>query len=202
MFTLLDKDGGGDVDYAEFARWFGAGPPPAPMTPEVKARQAARESYSMDGMDDHLAAIRGSSAGRATPSASTARVAQSSGSSSSPVVAVVAAMRSHLENADVQYAGCTALWSLAYQNPANRSAIASSGGFQAIVEALRAHTESAKVAEPACAALASLAVDDSIAQAIVSVGGVDAVTTAMMLHVGSAKVQEAALALLTNVNSQ
>eukprot|EP01052_Picozoa_sp_SAG31_P060047 SAG31_NODE_19269_length_607_cov_1.496063_1_plen_85_part_10 len=34
MMVLLDKDGDGEIDYREFARWFGRGPPPAPPTPE------------------------------------------------------------------------------------------------------------------------------------------------------------------------
>ena len=40
-----DKDGGGDIDYTEFARWFGRGPPPPPMTQEMRARIDARKSY-------------------------------------------------------------------------------------------------------------------------------------------------------------
>ena len=47
MMTLLDKDGDGEIDYQEFARWFGSGPPPAPMLPEVKMRMEARTGASL-----------------------------------------------------------------------------------------------------------------------------------------------------------
>ena len=42
MFSMLDLDGDGLIELAEFGRWFGAGPPPAPMLPEVEARQRAK----------------------------------------------------------------------------------------------------------------------------------------------------------------
>ena len=45
LITMLDKDGDGSIDYVEFARWFGAGPPPAPMLPEMRARLDAREAH-------------------------------------------------------------------------------------------------------------------------------------------------------------
>ena len=43
IFALLDKDGDGSIDYQEFARWFGAGPPPPPMLPEIKLRLDAQQ---------------------------------------------------------------------------------------------------------------------------------------------------------------
>ena len=39
---MLDTDGDGEIDYQEFARWFGSGPPPPPMLPEVKMRIEAQ----------------------------------------------------------------------------------------------------------------------------------------------------------------
>ena len=43
VMALLDKDGDGSIDYIEFSRWFGAGPPPPPMLPQVKAMEDARK---------------------------------------------------------------------------------------------------------------------------------------------------------------
>ena len=56
LVTILDKDGSGEIDYHEFGRWFGRGPPPAPPTPEVKARQEARTASAPQ--EDHLKAIQ------------------------------------------------------------------------------------------------------------------------------------------------
>ena len=36
---MLDTDGDGEIDYEEFSRWFGSGPPPPPMTPCVACGQ-------------------------------------------------------------------------------------------------------------------------------------------------------------------
>ena len=65
MFSMLDKDGDGSVEYMEFARWFGAGPPPAPTTPEVKARQQAIAASPRNGA--HLSAIQGASRAKLQP---------------------------------------------------------------------------------------------------------------------------------------
>ena len=51
LLTILDSNGTGTIDYAEFARWFGAGPPPPPMMPEMKAREDARAESSFDTAD-------------------------------------------------------------------------------------------------------------------------------------------------------
>jgi hypothetical protein len=45
LITMLDNDGSGEINYTEFARWFGRGPPPPPMTQEMRARIDARKSY-------------------------------------------------------------------------------------------------------------------------------------------------------------
>lgn len=54
IFAILDADGDGGIDYQEFARWFGNGPPPPPMLPETKARmdaQAAAGGQSQEHLD-------------------------------------------------------------------------------------------------------------------------------------------------------
>jgi hypothetical protein len=40
FFDILDQDGDGEIDYVEFAQWFGSGPPPPPALPQVKEMQA------------------------------------------------------------------------------------------------------------------------------------------------------------------
>ena len=37
FFEILDQDGDGEIDYTEFAQWFGTGPPPPPALPQVVA---------------------------------------------------------------------------------------------------------------------------------------------------------------------
>lgn len=44
MMMLLDSDGDVEIDYQEFAAWFGSGPPPPPIMPEVQARIEAQAS--------------------------------------------------------------------------------------------------------------------------------------------------------------
>jgi Ca2+-binding EF-hand superfamily protein len=56
LITILDKDGDGTIDYQEFARWFGAGPPPPPMTPDMKQRAEMQASSS--NPQEHLDAIQ------------------------------------------------------------------------------------------------------------------------------------------------
>ena len=90
MFTLLDKDGGGDVEYMEFARWFGAGPPPAPLTPEVAMRQRARAASGYD-MSDHLAAIEEAARKRATSDARGSTSSAKRGGGAAPDAATVVA---------------------------------------------------------------------------------------------------------------
>jgi len=58
LISILDKDGDGTIDYVEFARWFGAGPPPPPVLPEVALREEAREAAAVDDPAAHLKAIR------------------------------------------------------------------------------------------------------------------------------------------------
>ena len=50
LIMILDQDGDGEIDYQEFAAWFGAGPPPPPILPEVKARMDASEITPALGM--------------------------------------------------------------------------------------------------------------------------------------------------------
>ena len=51
MFSVLDSDGDGHVQYAEFAQWFGAGPPPAPppLEAHAHAEQIAAAGGAMGG---------------------------------------------------------------------------------------------------------------------------------------------------------
>ena len=57
IFAILDADGGGGIDYQEFARWFGNGPPPPPMLPETKMRMDAQAAAG-DHAQEHLDAIQ------------------------------------------------------------------------------------------------------------------------------------------------
>eukprot|EP01052_Picozoa_sp_SAG31_P029275 SAG31_NODE_2897_length_4936_cov_3.814348_3_plen_406_part_00 len=240
MIALLDKDGDGEIDYPEFARWFGRGAPPAPPTPEVLARQAARQAAGdMSGLlaeihaagaarqpqasppDDLMAEIRARGAGikRSTPArragprggsnerdamfaelrAAAATRQSKPGSSSAAVQAVVAAMKTNSNNAEVQHAGCQALWSMAYKNDAGRALIVAAGGVSALVLAMNTFASSPAIQASACSALASLAVDDAIAADIVAAGVQDLVVATLSNYVHDASVAEPAMVLLANL---
>lgn len=57
IFAILDADGDGGIDYQEFARWFGNGPPPPPMLPETKSRMDAQKAAGAQSQE-HLDAIQ------------------------------------------------------------------------------------------------------------------------------------------------
>ena len=48
LITILDDNDDGVIDYEEFSRWFGSGPPPPPMLPQAKAMEAAKQAYAGD----------------------------------------------------------------------------------------------------------------------------------------------------------
>ena len=68
FFEMLDRDGDGEIDYQEFARWFGTGPPPAPMLPQaqrqMEAQEAAKAADSGSDRSAFLASIAAAAKGR------------------------------------------------------------------------------------------------------------------------------------------
>jgi len=61
------------------------------------------------------------------------------------IEAVVEAMQTHAQSADVQQNGCRALCSLANSHAENKIRIAGAGGIEAVVAAMQTYTQSADV---------------------------------------------------------
>ena len=61
------------------------------------------------------------------------------------IEAVVKAMHTHAQDADVQQNGCGALWSMAASHSKNKTRIASAGGIEAVVKAMHTHAQDADV---------------------------------------------------------
>merc|ERR1712107_304320 len=90
---------------------------------------------------------------------------------------VAKAVAYHVENAELQAAGCGALRLLCMGHPAahqNRCAlIARLGGAEAIAAALRSHPKDAEVQREACGALRALAADHPAgARRVLDIGGI------------------------------
>jgi hypothetical protein len=92
--------------------------------------------------------------------------------SSGGVVAVLAAMRSHIAVAEVQEEGCNALLNLAFDNAVNTALIGSSGGVPAVLSAMQGFIDVVEVQEQACRSLSVFAADLTVAQLIGTSGGI------------------------------
>jgi hypothetical protein len=104
--------------------------------------------------------------------------------------AVVAALRAHPTNVDVQKQGCEQLWDFARYSEEDKVRIGEAGGCQAVVAALRAHPTNADVQRNGCWALRSLANNDENRVRIGEAGGCQAVVAALRAHPTNAGVQE------------
>ena len=106
------------------------------------------------------------------------------------IEAVVVAMQTHAQSADVQRNGCRALCSLA-SGDGIRTRIAGAGGIEAVVAAMQTHAQSADVQQNGCGALWSLAVSHAENKArIAAAGGIEAVVKAMQTHARNEAIQK------------
>lgn len=110
--------------------------------------------------------------------------------------AVIAGMRIHLEDAQVQEAGCGALWYLA-RTPAVAAA-AVPGALEAVVAALRVHATHAGVNEAGCGALRNLMMEERNKLLASSSGALEVIIAALRVHVRHAGVLEQAAGALVN----
>jgi hypothetical protein len=114
--------------------------------------------------------------------------------------ALVAALQTHLTDAELQCHGCTALGNLVRGHPANQTAVAAAGGIEAALAALRAHPGAAVVQERGCFALGNLVGGHPANRAAVAAaGGIEAVVAALRAHPGAAVVQELGCFALSNL---
>ena len=96
------------------------------------------------------------------------------------IKAVIEALLAHKGSAEVQEAGCCALWNLAC-NDDNEVKIAEQGGIKAVIEALLAHKGSAEVQEAGCGALCNLAANSKNAYAMNCLGCKDVIIAGMSM---------------------
>src|SRR3989338_2633430 len=95
------------------------------------------------------------------------------------IEAVVAAMRSHSANLDIQSNGCSVLLNLALDIDAN-ARIGGCGGVEVVVAAMCAHLADSDVQYFRCGAILNLAVNNSANKArIREYGGIEAAVAAM-----------------------
>ena len=97
------------------------------------------------------------------------------------VAAIVASMRTHATNEDLQANACVALRSLALLE-ASRAPIVAAGGIDVIVAAMRAHPANASIQESGCSVFDDLSIIEANRPRIANAGGVDAVQAAMCAH--------------------
>lgn len=127
-----------------------AGPEPAPVATSI-----TRPSATMDS----------TSAPAPTLTNNPKAIAEAGG-----IDAVVAAMRLHPAEPDVQRNGCLALANLAANNHDNRRLISAAGGVASVLHAMRMH-QTPSVQKDGCRALMNLAADDDLViKAIVQAG--------------------------------
>ena len=72
------------------------------------------------------------------------------------IEAVVKAMQTHAQSADVQQEGCRALRNSSFNHAENKARIADAGGIEAVVAAMQTHMQSAEVQRKGCRALRNL----------------------------------------------
>jgi hypothetical protein len=116
---------------------------------------------------------------------------------SGAAAAVVAGMKAHAADAELQAAGCAALAACGLGGKAWKLAVVAAGGLEAAVCALRGHAAIADVVVAAAAALRGCAIMEPVARhAVVAAGGAAAVVAAVAAHpVDEAVAREACAAL-------
>ena len=101
---------------------------------------------------------------------------------------LVAAMRAHASNADVQHRGCGALWNMTV-NADNKVKAGSAGAIEAVVASMCAHTSNAVVQHQGCGALWNMTVNADNQAKAGNAGAIEAVVAGMRAHTGNADVQ-------------
>ena len=93
--------------------------------------------------------------------------------------AVIAAMKKHPANAEVQQMGCMALGLFSHDKT---MLAAEAGSIEAIVAAMRAHPSNADVQQYGCNALCEIAFNAANQVLVAKAGGIEAVVAAMRTH--------------------
>lgn len=112
---------------------------------------------------------------------------------------VLAALKMHSENSDVQHYGCWTLMNLAY-NSSNRLRIAAEGGIQVFLDSLDSHPTHQGVQELGCWGLSNLACSDENNSLIADQNGGAYVIRAMNQHPDSTAIQEGGINVLLRLN--
>ena len=114
------------------------------------------------------------------------------------IEAVVAAMRAHGSNAEVQKQGCWALENMAC-DAENKVKAGSAGAIEVVVAAMRAHASNAGVQQRGCGALMNMTFNDENKVKAGSAGAIESVVAAMRAHGSNAGVQQRGCWALKNM---
>lgn len=108
------------------------------------------------------------------------------------IIVILAAMRAHAGDANVQVQACCALQSLSWNNDNNQLVIAGSGGIIVVVAAMTAHEGLVSMQLSGCLVLRNVASHNSSTaqESIASAGGIDTVVAAMGAHTLELDLQE------------
>lgn len=102
---------------------------------------------------------------------------------------MVAVMRAHLANVEVQEAGCAALWSLAEADQQNTGAVRGTGAADVVCRAMEKHPRSIPLQAVGCSALLCFCTMGN-SEEVTQAGGVEAVMCALRLHGTVLPIQE------------
>ncbi|KAJ1483646.1 hypothetical protein T484DRAFT_1799577 [Baffinella frigidus] len=112
---------------------------------------------------------------------------------------IVGLMKEHVDDEEVQDAGCRALGNL-WINAENKDEISGLSGINTVLAGMRAHAGAAGVQEQGCRALRQLCLnDDAIRVKVAGLGGIEAVVVGMRAHAGAAEVQAEGCWALSNL---
>lgn len=117
---------------------------------------------------------------------------------SDSIDSLIVAMRSNVDNTEIQEYACQALWTLTVR-PEVQLAVANAGGLRAIVEGMGAHPNRMKLQLKCCATLNNLSSHEDIWRSLGQCGAIQAMLRAMNKYILEDDLLNAAIGALANL---